>query len=103
METIHVQYCPQANAPGGGENPPAEYDAVVLEVERPFCVTLRYAPDEGDEVTVQHVPAAGPRAADPIPGCYRPAKGAAFPVGYVEAMGAQAGGMAEADDDQPHG
>lgn len=83
-----VQYCPQANEPGGGANPPETFTAVVEEVERPFCVTLTYqASDDLSRYRVTHVPAAGPMAKDPIPGCYQPSLGTVFPIGYVEALG----------------
>lgn len=96
MDPIHVQYCPQANEPCGGENPPLEIEATVTRVVSPFVVDLSYATGvEGARlVEVQNVPAS--RA--PVPGCYRPRAGEAFPVGFVEALGAQAGGMAEEDD-----
>lgn len=101
MAPTHVLYCPQANEPGGGENPPATMEAAVVAVERPFCVTLRYSTGDGsDEITVAHVPVAR----IPTPGCYTPTPGQAFPVGFVEALGAETGGMAEPDDDeQPTG
>lgn len=100
-----VEYCPQANEPGGGANPPDTFPAQVEAVEQPFLVTLTYEADNGQLVRVPHVPAAGPSAKDPVPGCYRPDQGTAFPIGYVELGGAEAGGMAEAadDDDQPTG